>query len=102
MHYRIFSTADTYVNSGSNLITGETFKDQNFGQDEILELKKVYFNNDFEYQTRVLVNFQGPDFSEISQSIVNKTITSPKLFSALFRTSYLISFNSPALIPNTF
>lgn len=71
MHYRIFSTADTYINSGSNLITGETFKDQNFGRDEILELKKVYVNNDFGYQTRVLINFQGPDFSEISQSIVN-------------------------------
>ena len=87
MHYRIFSTADTYINSGSNLITGETFKDQNFGRDEILELKKVYVNNDFGYQTRVLINFQGPDFSEISQSIVNKTITSPKFKLRLFEAN---------------
>ena len=44
MHRYFFTTKDTFINSGSNSITGEDFKDKNNGQDEILELKKVFFD----------------------------------------------------------
>ncbi len=43
MHRYFFTTKDTFINSGSDSITGEDFKDKNTGQDEILELKKRYF-----------------------------------------------------------
>ena len=44
MHKYFFTTKDTFINSGSNQTTGEDFKDKNTGQDEILELKKVFFD----------------------------------------------------------
>ena len=47
MHRYFFTTKDTFINSGSDSITGEDFKDKNTGQDEILELKKVFFNRTF-------------------------------------------------------
>jgi len=37
MHRYFFTTKDTFINSGSDSITGEDFKDKNTGQDEILE-----------------------------------------------------------------
>ena len=40
MHHFIFPTQDTWISSGSSNIDGTSFKDQNFGQDPILELKK--------------------------------------------------------------
>ena len=40
MHHFIFPTQDTWISSGSSTITGESFKDQNFGRDQILEVKK--------------------------------------------------------------
>ena len=40
MHHFIYATADAWISSGSSTITGESWRDQNFGQDEILELKK--------------------------------------------------------------
>ena len=43
MHRYFFTTKeDTFINSGSNELTGEDFKDKNVGQDEVLELKKVF------------------------------------------------------------
>ena len=39
MIYSIYSTTDSWLSSGSSHIDGTSFKDQNFGQDEILELK---------------------------------------------------------------
>mgnify|MGYP003659232587 CR=1 FL=1 len=44
MHHFIYSTKDTWISSGSNKITGNTFTDQNFGQDQILEIKKAFWN----------------------------------------------------------
>ena len=84
MHYSIFPTQDSWITSGSNLVTGVTEEDQNFGQDEILELKKFYYNNSFNHQTRILVNFAGPDFTAMSQSIHNGSISSPKFYLRLY------------------
>ncbi len=44
MHHFIFPTQDTWISSGSSTITGESFKDQNFGRDQILEVKKEFYN----------------------------------------------------------
>ena len=61
MHYFIKANQDSYISSGSDVITGDSFTKQNFGQDQILELKRVDFNEQFLYPTRVLVQF---DISE--------------------------------------
>ena len=84
MHHFIFPTQDTWISSGSSTITGESFRDQNFGRDQILEVKKEFFNNSFNFQTRALVNFAGTDFNEMSQSIVKKEINNPRFFLRLF------------------
>ena len=76
MHHFIFPTQDTWISSGSSNIDGESFKDQNFGRDQILEIKKEFFNSSFDYQTRALVNFSGTDFTELSQSVSDGTISS--------------------------
>ena len=76
MHHFIFPSQDTWISSGSNLITGESFKDQNFGRDQILEVKKEFFNNSFDHQTRALVNFSGTEFTELSKSVSDGTISS--------------------------
>ena len=71
MHYFIYPTKDTWISSGSrktggpNTI-GKAFTEQNFGKDEILELKKEFYNLTFDYPTRVLVQF---DLTEVSKSI---------------------------------
>ena len=46
MHHFIFPNQDTWISSGSHIKTGESFKDQNFGRDQILEVKKEFFNKD--------------------------------------------------------
>ena len=84
MHHFIFPTQDNWVSSGSNKVTGESFTDQNFGRDQILEVKKEFFNNSFDHQTRALVNFSGTSFTEMSQSIVKKDIHNPRFFLRLF------------------
>ena len=76
MHHFIFPTQDTWISSGSNNTTGESFKDQNFGKDQILEIKKEFYNNAFDYPTRALVNFSGTEFTEISKSVSDGTIAS--------------------------
>ena len=73
MHRYFFTTKDAFINSGSDSITGEDFKDKNTGQDEILELKKVFFNKDFSYNTRVLVQF---DADEINSFITSSNVSS--------------------------
>lgn len=70
MHYFIFPSADSWITSGSSQIDGTSFKDQNFGQDQILELKKHFQNLEFKHQTRVLVNFEGDNFTEL-KSLIN-------------------------------
>ena len=43
MHHFIYPTKDSWISSGSNKVTGVTEIDQNFGQDQILEIKKFFF-----------------------------------------------------------
>ena len=76
MHHFIFPTQDTWISSGSSKIDGTSFKDQNFGRDQILEVKKEFFNNDFDYPTRALVQFSGDEFTELSKSVADGTIAS--------------------------
>ena len=78
MHHFIFPSQDTWISSGSSTITGESFKDQNFGRDQILEVKKEFFNSSFNYPTRALVQFSGTEFNELSKSIVDGTIPLPQ------------------------
>jgi len=84
MHHFIFPTSDSWISSGSSTIDGESFKDQNFGKDQILEVKKFFYNNQFNYQTRALINFAGNDFNNMSQSIVRGDITNPKFYLKLY------------------
>mgnify|MGYP003132164403 CR=1 FL=1 len=80
MHHFIFPTQDTWISSGSSTITGESFKDQNFGRDQILEVKKEFYNSSFNYPTRALVNFSGTEFTEMSKSIQDGSISSNAKF----------------------
>jgi len=84
MHHFIFPTKDTWISSGSSTIDGESFKDQNFGRDQILEVKKFFYNNQFDHQTRALINFEGTDFTEMSKSVADGTISSPKFYLRLY------------------
>ena len=85
MHYFIFPTQDSWISSGSNPIDGESFRDQNFGQDQILEVKKHFFNKSFDHPTRALVNFAGTNFNTLSQSIVDGDIpTDAKFYLRMF------------------
>lgn len=81
MHYFIYPTKDSWISSGSNRVTGVSEKDQNFGQDPILEVKKVFYNQSFDYPTRALVQF---DLSEISKSVSDGLITNPKYYLRLY------------------
>lgn len=74
MHYFVFPSQDSWISSGSNPINGESFRDKNFGKDQILELKKNYYNLSFEYPTRALVQFSGTGFNTLSSSISDGTI----------------------------
>ena len=84
MHHFIFPTADSWISSGSSTIDGTSFKDQNFGRDQILEVKKFFYNNSFDHQTRALINFEGTEFTNVSKSIVDDKITSPKFYLKLY------------------
>ena len=71
MHRYFFTTKDTFINSGSNELTGEDFKDKNTGQDEVIELKKVFFDREFHHPTRVLVQFNATEIENyISSSVL--------------------------------
>ncbi len=76
MHHFIFPSRDTWISSGSSTITGESFKDQDFGRDQILEVKKEFYNHSFDYPTRALVQFSGDEFTELSKSVADGTIAS--------------------------
>ena len=84
MHHFIFSSQDNWISSGSSTITNESFKNQNFGKDQILEIKKEFFNSSFHHQSRGLVQFSGADFTAMSQSIVDGKIANPKFFLKLY------------------
>jgi len=58
MHKHFHATKDSWINSGSNTdSTGIDEKDQNYGQDQILQLGKKMYNQAFNSNTRVLVQF---------------------------------------------
>ena len=87
MHYFIYPTKDAWISSGSNTsTTGVSERDQNFGQDPVLELKKNFYNSSFDYQTRALVQFGGSDLNFISNSIQDGDITNPQFFLRLYET----------------
>ena len=81
MYTFIFPTKDAWISSGSNHVTGVTEKDQNFGKDPILELRKDFWNQSFDFQTRILMHF---DLSSISESIRTGGITNPTWSLSLF------------------
>ena len=66
MHHFIYPTKDTWISSGSRKTDGNSFTEQNFGKDEILELKKEFYNLTFDFPTRALVQF---DLTSVSKSI---------------------------------
>ncbi len=84
MHHFIYATKDAWISSGSSHIDGESYRDQNFGQDEILEVKKEFWNKSFDYQTRALISFKGSEFTSLSQSIVDGDIVDPKFYLRLY------------------
>ena len=80
MHHFIFPTQDTWISSGSSETRGVTFKDRNYGGDEVLEVNKVFDGNSFNYKTRTLVDFNGTEFTSLSQSIADGDIPSDAQF----------------------
>ena len=90
MHHFIFPTQDNWISSGSSTIDGTSFRDQNFGQDQILEVKKFFYNNSFDHQTRALVQFSGTDFTELSASVADGTIPLPQTGSATSGSKYYL------------
>jgi len=82
MHYFIYAQKDSYITekSSGQVILYPDDVDRNYGADEILELKKEFVNS---YSTvsynvsRMLTQF---DYSDVSASIVDGTITSPKFY----------------------
>ena len=84
MHHFIFPSKDSWISSGSSTITGETFTDTNFGRDQILEIKKFFYNSSFHHQTRALIQFSGTEFTELSKSVADETIRNPKYYLRLY------------------
>ena len=86
----MYPTKDSWISSGSNHITGESEKEKNFGGDEILELKKVFWNKAFDYPTRVLLQF---DKTEIDNAVTDATtlsgsaVTNQRYFLRLYEAS---------------
>ena len=76
MHYSIYPTKDSWISSGSRKTDGKSFTEQNFGKDEILEIKKEFYNLTFDYPTRALLQF---DLTDISNSIDNGSIATPSV-----------------------
>ena len=73
MHRSFFAVKDAFINSGSRESDGDTLQDKNTGQDEVLELKKVYRNKEFHAPTRVLIQFDADEIeSYISSSVLPK------------------------------
>ena len=87
MHHFIFPSKDSWISSGSNHKTGESYRDQNFGKDQILELKKEFFNLSFDYPTRVLLKFNlNETGNSISKSIADGDITNPNFYLRMYES----------------
>ena len=87
MYYFLFPSADSWISSGSSTITGESYRDQNFGQDQILELKKEFFNRSYDHQTRVLISFAGSGFDTFKNLVNDGTIANPKYYLRMYEAS---------------
>ena len=68
-----------YTESDATLY--EKYEERNTGIDQILELRKVNSGSMLDgnyqantYNTRILINFEGPQLTEISNSIVDGSI----------------------------
>lgn len=85
MHRSFFAVKDTFINSGSRESNGETFRDKNVGQDEVLELKKVFRNREFHAPTRMLIQF---DTDDVKNYITSSNVPGNyKLFLRLYETA---------------
>jgi hypothetical protein len=76
MHYFIFPNKNTYITT--------EFQQKNFGNDEIVELRKIFsgsYSTSAEATSRILIQF---DYSDVSSSIVDGTITSPKFYLRMY------------------
>ena len=81
MHHFIFPTKDSWISSGSSNVTGETFRNQNFGKDQILELKKHFYNLSFDHPSRLLLQFNlNETNNSLSKSIADGDISSTAKF----------------------
>ena len=80
MHRYFFAIKDTTINSGSSLIDGETFQNKNVGQDEVLEIKKVFSNRTFKHHTRALIQF---DTNEVQNFLTANNISSNQYSASL-------------------
>ena len=80
MHHFIFPSKTAWISSGSSNVTGESFRNQNFGKDQIIEIKKEFFNLSLDYQTRGLIQFSGDEFNKMSQSLVDGDIAADAKF----------------------
>ena len=76
MHHFIYPSKATWISSGSRKTDGEPLTEQNFGKDEILELKKEFFNLSFDYPTRALIQF---DITDIKNSIEDLKSTNEEI-----------------------
>ena len=84
MHRSFFAVKDTTINSGSHLIDGTTFQDKNVGQDEVLELKKVFHNREYKHPTRMLIQFNT---NEVKNYLTSSNVPDNyKLVLKLFET----------------
>ena len=73
MHRSFFAVKDAFINSGSRESDGQTLQNQNTGQDEVLELKKVFRDKEFHAPTRMLIQFDANEGeSYISSSVLPK------------------------------
>ena len=85
MHRSFFAVKDTFINSGSRESDGVTLQDKNVGQDEILELKKVFRNKEFHAPTRMLIQFNS---DEVKSYLTSSNVPSDyKLILKLFETA---------------
>ena len=73
MHKFIYSQKDSWIS--------ELTSSQNYGNDEILEIQKYYFNDTLKGVSRALVQF---DLTEISKSINSGEIKYPKFYLKMY------------------
>tara|TARA_R100000008_G_C3581451_1_gene168827 strand:- start:1131 stop:2243 length:1113 start_codon:yes stop_codon:yes gene_type:complete len=96
MHKIFHATKDAWISSGSNTATtGISERDQNFGKDQVLELKKVMYGESFDSNTRILVQF---DTNEI-KNYVSESNISAGTYSASLR---LYEANGTQGLPESF